>query len=67
MPGINALYTFRQSGTTACEVLNLEGEVVAWAVDAGWAGLIAGLLNWADCSRSTGAVTSRVSIHAAPS
>jgi hypothetical protein len=42
---VTAAFTYRQSGTTGCEILDADGQVFAWTVDAGWAGLIVGLLN----------------------
>lgn len=40
-------YTYRRSGTTGHEILDPNGTVIAWSVDAGWAGIIVGLLNGA--------------------
>lgn len=45
------MFHYRQSGTTGCELLDPDGRVVAWTVDAGWAGIIVGLLNGAGCPR----------------
>jgi len=44
---MNEPYTHRRSGTCGCELLDPEGMVIAWTTDAGWAGLIVGLLNQA--------------------
>ena len=38
-------YTIRRIATSGCELLAPDGTVIAWAVDEGWAALIAGLLN----------------------
>ena len=38
-------FSYRRSGTCCCEIIDPQGLVVAWTVDAGWAGLIVGLLN----------------------
>ena len=42
---MNNPYTYRQSGTCGCELLDSEGMVIAWTADAAWAGIIVGLLN----------------------
>ena len=38
-------FSFRRSGTAGCEILNPDGEVVAWTVEELWAALIVALLN----------------------
>ncbi len=39
-------YEYRRTGTRGCEILNQDGDVVAWAVDEMWAVIIvAALLN----------------------
>jgi hypothetical protein len=40
----DALFTFRRTGTTGCEIL-ADGKVVAWTVDEAWATVIVALLN----------------------
>jgi hypothetical protein len=40
-------FTCRRSGTCGHEILDPDGSVIAWTVDAGWAGTITGLLNGA--------------------
>ena len=37
-------FSYRQSGTCGHEILDPDGSVIAWTVDAGWAGIITGLL-----------------------
>jgi hypothetical protein len=39
------IYTARASGSTGQEILNPDGEIVAWTVDGWWAAIIVGLLN----------------------
>jgi hypothetical protein len=46
-------YTYRQCGTTGHEILDPQGLVIAWTVDAGSAALIVALLNWVSYSRPT--------------
>lgn len=41
-------YTFRRSGTTGCEILDLDGVVIAWTIDELWAAVICRLLSTAD-------------------
>lgn len=41
-------YIVRRVGTTGHEILNIDGHVVAWAIDKRWANLIAQLLDQAD-------------------
>src|ERR1017187_8332791 len=43
---MTSTYTYRQSGTTGQEIIGPEG-VIAWTVDAKWAGIVTGLLNGA--------------------
>ena len=38
-------YTARRIGTTGCEIIDPDGEVIAWTVDDHWAGIITALLN----------------------
>ena len=38
-------YSFRLVGTTGCEILNPDGEVIAWAANEATAAVIVGLLN----------------------
>jgi hypothetical protein len=38
-------YTYRQSGTNGCELLDGNGEVFAWTVSVGWAEFITNMLN----------------------
>ena len=38
-------FTFRLAGSTGCEILNPNGEVVAWTVDETMAAMIVALLN----------------------
>jgi hypothetical protein len=40
-------YSYRRSGTCGCEIIDADGTVVAWTVDAAWAGLIVAALNGA--------------------
>ena len=40
-------FTFRQVGTTGCEIVGPDG-VIAWTVDSVWAALIVALLNGAE-------------------
>ena len=35
----------RRVATSGCEILNQDGQVVAWAIDEWWAGVIVALLN----------------------
>jgi hypothetical protein len=39
-------FTFRQVGTTGCEIVGPDG-VIAWTVDSAWAVLVVALLNGA--------------------
>jgi hypothetical protein len=48
-------FTFRQVGTTGCEIVGPDG-VIAWTVDSAWAVLVVALLNG----------TEEVSLTAAP-
>jgi hypothetical protein len=41
-------YVARASGSVGCEILDPDGEVVAWTVDGWWAAVIVGLLNGAE-------------------
>lgn len=41
-------FTYRLAGSTGCEILNPNGEVVAWAVDENMAMVIVAMLNWAE-------------------
>jgi hypothetical protein len=41
-------YSYRRSGSTGCEIIDPDGLVIAWTVDAAWAALIVELLNWAE-------------------
>jgi hypothetical protein len=41
-------YSYRQSGTCGHELLNPDGQVFAWTVDAAWAGLSFGKWHWGD-------------------
>ena len=36
-------FTARASGSVGCEILDPDGEVVAWTVDGWWAAVIVGL------------------------
>ena len=38
-------YVARASGSVGCEILDPDGEVVAWTVDGWWGATIVGLLN----------------------
>jgi hypothetical protein len=38
-------YVARASGSVGCEILDPDGEVVAWTADGWWAAIIVGLLN----------------------
>lgn len=42
---MEAEFTYRQSGTRGCEVLDGDGEVIAWTIDDYWAAVICRLLN----------------------
>ena len=44
-------YTYRRSGTCGCEILDADGAVIAWTVNAEWAGRIVVLLNTNDYPR----------------
>jgi len=41
----NQGFGFRLCGTTGCEIIDREGFVIAWTVDAAWASVIVELLN----------------------
>jgi hypothetical protein len=45
VPVDHAEFTARRSGTTGCEILNHDGEIVAWTVDELWAAKIVAALN----------------------
>ncbi len=38
-------YTARASGSVGCEIMNPDGEIVAWTTDGWWAAVIVALLN----------------------
>ncbi len=38
-------FTFRRVGTMGCEIVNPDGEIVAWTVDPAWAAIIVALLD----------------------
>jgi hypothetical protein len=38
----------RASGSVGCEILDPDGDVIAWTVDGWWAAIIVGLLNGAE-------------------
>jgi hypothetical protein len=44
-------FTANRVGTTGHEILDPEGNVVAWAVDEPWAAMIAALLNRVEAER----------------
>lgn len=44
-------FRYRQSGTTGQEILDPDGRVVAWTVNAAWAEIIVGALNGVGRSR----------------
>jgi hypothetical protein len=39
------LFLYRQVGSRGCEIVNGDGEVIAWTVDDYWAATICRLLN----------------------
>jgi len=41
---IDALFHARQIGTTGHEILDPDGQVIAWTVDAAWAAVLVALL-----------------------
>jgi len=41
----NNKFTYRRSGSTGCEILDSDGNVVAWAMDELWAVVIVAGLN----------------------
>jgi hypothetical protein len=41
-------YVARASGSVGCEIIDPNGEIVAWTVDGWWAAVIVGLLNRVD-------------------
>ena len=41
-------YTARASGSVGCEIMNPDGEIVAWTTDGWWAATLVALLNGAE-------------------
>lgn len=48
---IDALFHARQVGTTGHEIVNPDGQVVAWTVDDHWAAIVVTLLNQTESDR----------------
>jgi hypothetical protein len=46
-------FQYRRSGINGCEICDPDGQVVAWTVDVGWAGIIIGALNMIGSPRPT--------------
>jgi hypothetical protein len=50
-------FSTRRSGSVGHEILNWDGEVIAWTVDGYWAAVIVNLLDWAEHETMHGPAT----------